>query len=62
MCAERLWSSLNLRGREDALNSLSSFKLFKTFKADFFFFFNIMANFLTPVSNDQKTVGLRKLG
>ena len=45
---------MSLRGRENALNNLSSFKLFKTFKADFFFFFNIMANFLTDVSNDQK--------
>ena len=44
---------MSLRGRENALNNLSSFKLFKTFKADFFFF-NIMANFLTDVSNDQK--------
>ena len=43
---------MNLRGREDALDTLSSFKLFKTFKMDFFFF-NIMDNFLTDVSNDQ---------
>ena len=47
---------MNLRGREDALDTLSSFKLFKTFKMDFFF--NIMDNFLTDVSNDQKTAGL----